>query len=231
MTRLLIHVEGETEETFVNEVLKPHLYGHGYTRVSARLMGNARERDRRGGARAWTAVRKDILNHLREDSECLATIMVDYYGLPKDGPKAWPGRLAAAGLPYASKAAAVQDALLADISAEDGCCDASGECRFIPYVVMHEFEALLFSDCVRFATSIGRLDLAPQFQAIRDLFPSPEDINDSPITAPSKRVEALVAGYEKPLFGNLAALDIGLDAIRAECPLFNNWLQRLETAP
>lgn len=51
VTRLLIHVEGETEETFVNEVLRPHLLHSGYARVSARLLGNARQRDRRGGIR------------------------------------------------------------------------------------------------------------------------------------------------------------------------------------
>src|SRR5256885_1583241 len=49
MARLLIHVEGETEETFVNEVLAPHLLSFGYESVSARLIGNARQRDRRGG--------------------------------------------------------------------------------------------------------------------------------------------------------------------------------------
>ena len=37
MTRLLIHVEGPTEEVFVNEVLASHLYGCGYTKVSARI--------------------------------------------------------------------------------------------------------------------------------------------------------------------------------------------------
>ncbi len=58
MSRLLIHVEGETEEAFVNEVLASHLFGFGYTKVSARLVGNARQRDRRGGIRAWSAVRR-----------------------------------------------------------------------------------------------------------------------------------------------------------------------------
>ena len=28
--------------------------------------------------------------------------------------------------------------------------------------------------------------------------------------------------------GNLAALEIGLDAIRTECPNFQTWLERLE---
>ena len=60
--------------------------------------------------------------------------------------------------------------------------------------------------------------------------PLPE-INDSPLTAPSKRVESLVAGYEKPLLGALAVLGIGLNAIRRECPHFNEWLSLLERLP
>lgn len=229
MPRLHIHVEGETEETFVNEALAPHLYSFGYLKISARLIGNARQRDRRGGIQAWTSVRKDILNHLAEDPGCLATTMVDYYALPQMGPGAWPGRAAAAALPVHLKAPAVENALHADISAALGA-GFDGR-RFIPYVMMHEFEGLLFSDCARFAQGIGRPQLAPQLQAIRDAFLTPEEINDSPFTAPSKRVEALVAGYSKPLMGTLAVLEIGLDAIRAECPHFRSWLERLEAWP
>jgi hypothetical protein len=73
MIRLLIHVEGETEETFVAEALSPHLVAIGYASVSARLIGNARQRRRRGGIRGWDSVRNDIMNHLREDPTCLAT--------------------------------------------------------------------------------------------------------------------------------------------------------------
>lgn len=226
MTRLLIHVEGETEETFVNEVLAPHFLNHGYLKVSARLLGNSRSRDRRGGIRSWTSVRADILNHLKEDQHCLATTMVDYYALPKNGPKAWPGRLEAGKRPFTQKAVTVHDALEADIRAELG--DDFDNRRFVPYVMMHEFECLLFSDCARFAKAIGRPSLGPQFQAIRNAFASPEEINDSPETAPSKRVESLVPGYEKPLFGVLAILDIGLDTIRQECPHFRSWVEKLE---
>src|SRR5882724_4110394 len=99
MARLLIHVEGETEESFVNEVLADHLYGCGYESVSARLVGNARLRERRGGIRAWLSARKDIISHLKEDRGCFATTMVDYYGLPQTGEKAWPGRAEAGMLP------------------------------------------------------------------------------------------------------------------------------------
>lgn len=229
MARLLIHVEGETEETFVNEILAPHLYPCGYTKVSARLVGNSRQRDRRGGIRAWSAVRNDILNHLKEDPGCLATTMVDYYALPQSDAKAWPGRKAAEGLPFPQKAPTVQDALLADICGELGGGFKAN--RFIPYVMMHEFEGFLFSDCERFGRGIGRPELAPQFQAIRDAFETPEEIDDSPATAPSKRVKDLVPNYEKPLLGALAVLEIGLGAIRAECPHFRNWLERLEAGP
>ena len=229
MSRLLIHVEGQTEETFVNEILAPHLYTCGYTKISARLVGNARQRDRRGGIRAWSAVRKDILNHLKEDADCLSTTMVDFYALPQTGERAWPGRAEAAQRAFAEKAKTVESALLADICVE--LSSGFGQSYFIPYVMMHEFEGLLFSDTTRFGQGIGRPDLSPQFQAIRDQFATPEEINDSPFTAPSKRIINLVPGYEKPLMGTLAVLEIGLDAIRQECPLFRGWIERLEQWP
>lgn len=77
----------------MNNVLAPHLYGAGYTSVSARIVGNARQRSRRGGIRSWDAVRRDIVNHLRDDEAALATTMVDYYRLPLT----WPGRRHAGG--------------------------------------------------------------------------------------------------------------------------------------
>lgn len=227
MNRVLIHVEGETEETFVNEVLSPHLYACGYVSVSARLLGNARRRDRRGGIQAWAACRKDILRHMQEDPNRCCTIMVDYYALPKTGNKAWPGREEADRCGFKDKADTVEQALLQDLAKEMPHHPTS----FIPYVMMHEFEGLLFSDCQRFGAGIGREELVSEFQSIRDQFETPEEINDSPLTAPSKRILNLIPGYQKPLLGSLAALEIGLDAIRSQCPFFNRWLERLESLP
>ncbi len=226
MARLLIHVEGETEEAFVNAILGPHLSSRGYSKVSARIVGNARQRDRRGGIRAWSAVQKDIVNHLKEDTACIATTMVDFYALPKTGNRAWPGREAASALPFKKKAAAVEVALLKDVCGKLG--DSFNPQRFIPFVIMYEFEGLLFSDCTAFSRGIGRPELETDLQAIRNQFSSPEEINDSPVTAPSKRVGQLVHGYTKPLFGTLAILEIGLEAIRNECPHFRKWLACLE---
>ena len=123
-------------------------------------------------------------------------------------------------------AATIESALAEDVSRTLG--DSFNPGRFTPYVMMHEFEAMLFSDCEAFAASIGHTNLAAEFQEIRDEFDSPEDIDDSPYTAPSKRIQNLVPGYRKPLMGTHAALGIGLKKIREECPHFREWLECLE---
>ena len=229
MARLLIHVEGETEESFINDILRSHLYKFGYSSVTARLIGNARQRDRRGGIRAWKTVRKDIINHLKEDSECLSTTMVDFYALPQTGDGAWPGRAEAGKLEFSKKATSIESALLEDVCNELG--REFNYKRFIPFIMMHEFEGLLFSDTDKFGLSIGRTDLSLKFKAIRNQFKTPEEINDSPITAPSKRIKGLIPNYEKPILGILAILEIGLDTIRKECPHFKQWLEQLEQWP
>lgn len=226
MARLIVQVEGVTEEEFVDAVLAPHLLACGWERVAAIRMGRARSRDRRHGVKGWDVVRPSILKHMKEDADCCVTTLVDYYGLPASGPRAWPGREEANHLPLAKRGAWVQQALSSAVAeALGGAYQAR---RFLPFVIMHEFEGLLFSDCRRFADAIGQPELAGSFQAIRDAFGTPEDINDNPLTAPSKRVEALAPGYAKPLMGPLAALGIGLDTIRQECPHFRAWIGQLE---
>jgi hypothetical protein len=228
MARLLIHVEGQTEEDFVNEVLRDHLVAKGYHSVEARIVGNARLRRQRGGIRPWPSVKTDIMNHLREDTGCVATTMVDYYALPHKGPGEWPGKAESRRLgSIERKARCVEDAVRADLTKEIG--PRVDPTRFVRFVVMHEFEGLLFSDCQAFSRGIGQPNLEVSFRKIRDGFSTPEEINDSPVTAPSKRVEALVPGYEKPLLGVLAILEIGLSRIREECPHFNGWLKQLES--
>ncbi len=229
MTRLHVVVEGDTEENFVNKLLAPHLYQVGYIAVSARLMGRQRPRRRRGGVRPWPETRRDIVNRLRGDSGIIVSTFVDYYGMPCEGPGVWPGRAETRHLPVPEKSQNVELAMLDDLTNEMGPSFNTG--RFIPYVMMHEFEAMLFSDCETFAQAIGRTGLAGPFQQIRDGFPTSEHINDSSVTAPSKRIEALLPGYQKPLLGVLAASEIGLPAIREECTHFGEWLSRLEGFP
>ena len=226
MTRLRIHCEGLTEKNFVDEVLGPHLYSIGYTEVSARVMGEQRERTRRGGIRSWEEARRAIINHLNKDSGLTVTTMVDYYGLPSSGPRNWPGRAEAVRLPLPDRAVHVENAIRSDVASSMG--DGFDPARFVPYVMMHEFEAMLFSHCQRFAEAIGHPELAGSFQEIRDYFTTPEEINDSPVTAPSKRIENLAPNYQKPVDGTAAVSAIGLTTIGQECPHFGQWLELLE---
>lgn len=92
---------------------------------------------------------------------------------------------------------------------------------------MYEFEGLLFSHPEKLAEGISKAELHHPFRNVRDAFVSPEEINNSPQTAPSKRIESLFREYDKPVHGSLAALAIGLDIIRTECHRFDAWLTQI----
>ena len=83
--RLLVHVEGHTEEAFVNKVLSQELYKSGYVSVRTRLMGKSRRRSGRRGIISWSQARRKIVHHLKEDKSTVSTTMVDYFGLPQSG--------------------------------------------------------------------------------------------------------------------------------------------------
>ena len=167
-------------------------------------MGNAPSSARsapESAVRGWPEVRSEILRHLRTDGSVYVTTMVDYYGMPGDSRKAsaWPGRHGATALPIHERGNHVESALTAEIENE-----LRESRRFIPFVVMHEFEAILFSDCERFAIAIGRSELQADLLKVRNAFKSPEDINDSPKTHPSQRILDLFPEFRKPLHGAIS---------------------------
>ena len=67
-------------------------------------------------------------------------------------------------------------------------------------------------------------------QKMLDRFGNPEKIDDSPETAPSKRILALLPTYDKEDMGVSAIQEVGLDIIRSRCANFAEWLGRLEAA-
>ena len=217
MIRVHVLVEGQTEETFVNNVLQPHFNGHEIY-LYPRLVGKP---GHKGGIGEYPRAKGDILTTLKHDTGASCTTMFDYYAMPSS----WPNREAAKQEPFAEKPVTIERAMLADVSAELG---GGFDCaRFIPYVQMHEFEALLFSDPKLLADGLDLTD-ATATQGIRDQFHSPEEINDSQHTAPSKRIVGLNAKYRKVVDGILISQKIGLDAMRAQCTHFNGWIEKLE---
>ena len=176
-----------------------------------------------GASRRGTSFRNQLVKHLKSDRNILHTSMVDFYGMPKDGDRAWPGREEAAQMPHALKGEHVAQKMLADLrTVWDG-----GE-RFVPFVMMHEFEALLFSDCDAFARALEIPELAGPLRHIRDQFESPEHINHGRNTAPSKRITALHPSYGKVVDGTAAARAVTVDKMAEQCRHFAAWLQRLE---
>lgn len=218
MIRVHVICEGQTEEMFVNELLQPMFVPKGVFLLPA-LVGKP---GHKGGNFKFERLYADIEKRLLGDTTSFCTTFFDYYGLPQS----FPGKDASASYnDIANKADTVQQAMTLELTKKLG--DNSMR-RFIPFVQMYEFEALLFSNTSAFAKGIDKDDLEPQLARIVSQFDTPEHINDSPNTAPSKRIKALIPGYQKPLLGTLAALEIGLNAMRSNCALFNNWLEKLE---
>lgn len=218
MVRVHIICEGLTEEAFVKDLLAPHFETHEiYLQVA--LLGKP---GHKGGRVQFDRLFTDVRIRLRGDTEAYCTTFFDFYALPSD----FPGKEEAATKALIrDKSQCINIGVTQKLEAVLGSTVMQ---RFIPYVQMYEFEALLFSNPSKFAKGIYQPSLVSEFESIRNAFSTPEEINDSPITAPSKRVESLVSGYEKPLYGTLAALEIGLKTMRRECVLFDAWLKKLE---
>jgi hypothetical protein len=213
MLSIYVLVEGNTEARFVEEVLakEPSLNGLA---LHAPRFGKP---GHKGGVPSFNAAKNEITNFLRQQTETVVTMMVDYYALPQS----WPGVSEAKGNPQI-----IEQALAGDIKEEMGSSFKPN--RFIPFIQMHEFEAILFSDPAKMARELGRPKLEKSFNNIRKQFNSPEEINDNPQTSPSHRILKLFPKYEKPIHGVLISLEIGLDQIKHSCPHFGEWLAKLE---
>lgn len=212
-------VEGQTEESFVKNLLTETLWPKN-VHPTPILLGSP---SHKGGRTSYVRVKKDILRQLKQDTAAFCSTMIDYYGLGAG----FPGYPPSGNLSALAKVQYIEHAMEHDIGAE--IPEFRPDLRFIPYLQLHEFEALLFSDPTKLADGIYQPKLARQFQNIRDQFDSPEDIDNSPDSAPSKRILALHRSYQKVSEGTLAAFAVGIPAMRAQCPHFNEWVQMLET--
>lgn len=217
MRRVLILVEGQTEERFVKDVLQPHLWTHG-VHPEPKIVTTKRVKsgpDFKGGVTSFAKVEYDIRLLLGDTIAALVTTMMDYYGLPLD----FPGQRERRATNSAGRAAELEGALERHFNAGP---------NFFAYLMIHEFEALLFSSPAILPQVMNSPSLQSRMQAIRNQFPTPEDIDDDPATTPSARVLNVFPGYRKRLHGPLTIGRIGLDTIRRECAHFNEWVAKLE---
>jgi hypothetical protein len=219
LIRLHLVVEGQTEESFVRDILAPELWPRGVTADVHRVTtGRKRSRVFRGGITTYQQLRNDLLRWMTQDPNLDAwfSTMVDLYRLPRDFPQYADSRKEADPV---KRVRLLEESLQGDIQ----------HARFIPYIQLHEFEALLFADPEKFEHAFpGRLRAIAELQRIRSQFRSPEQIDDGEDTAPSKRIAAVVPGYAKAVAGPLIVRQIGMATLRRECEHFHDWMTRLE---
>lgn len=215
MKRCYVLCEGQTEEGFVDAVLGDYLRGsHQFSIVTPVIVATKKPADGgkfRGGAVTWPRLQRE-LHLLLNDSGALTTTMIDLYGIGPDVPGS--GLTAVSG---SEKAVAIENAVAADFGARN----------FIPYIQVHEFEALMYASPEHVEQVCGKAGIAQLLQ--NDLVVGgPEDVNDSPLTAPSKRLKGYDDDYSKVSYGPRIAKLIGIPTLRAQCPHFDRWLTRLE---
>lgn len=219
MKRLVIIAEGDAEESFVNNILSLHFTSLGlYNNIQCFKIKKSN-----GGISKYSDVKKDIINTLYENDVIVST-MLDFYRLPSS----FPGKQDGLTLPtHLHQVELIEERLKEDI-------EITQQCTFnnlIPYIQLHEFEALIFSsingvDALFEPSEFKRKDM---IQVIQD-FPNPEDINDQPNTAPSVRLMKLIPGYEKVLYGIEILQQHGMPTLLARCPHFRDWVNKLEDA-
>ena len=208
MTSLGVVVEGQTEEEFVLNVLAEH-FAPKQIRVDPKLIGEARRYGDGGGNVSISELVEDMV--ILSETNDFVTSLVDFYGFMNKGEM---------------DADQLEEAILSTIQ-EDESLQIRSE-KFVPYVQMHEFEGLLFSDTASFASIETSEDSIMKLEEVRGSFATPEDINDNSETAPSKRIKKEIPLYRKRRFGYIVAEAIGISKIREECPRFNEWLAKLE---
>jgi len=214
---VVIVVEGQTEQTFVRDVLAPQMGFKGIY-LHAALIGKP---GHKGGDIRFERAKEDIGNFLKQRPDIHISTMFDYYRLEAG----WPGNVRTPGRQTAiEKAKKVETETSAKI--KELFPDHNVDGRFIPYIEMHEFEALLFSDASILA---NKLDVNPSnIEDILDECGEPEEIDDGPDTTPSKRLISLYSSYRKVAMGKTISEAVGVQVIRQKCPHFDNWVTKIE---
>jgi len=210
MIRVCIVCEGATEVEFVKSCIAPHLQNNGVNAYPAIVQAPSGQH--RGG-RVTVERLARFMSHEYHAADRLTTL-VDFYGFQDaDG----------------RSKEALEQAIVDGVAARTTGFDP----RFVrPYVQMHEFEGLLFSDVEQFQYVLDGWDAVVRqtLTGIRAQFRTPEDINNNYATAPSKRIRAAFPDgtYNKTEHGPVIAEAIGLAVIRGQCPQFDSWVGMLE---
>lgn len=216
--KVSILVEGQTEEAFVKKILVPffaakEIFIYPTIIKTKRVVKGP---DNKGGVNSYHQVKRDLTLLFSDTSIDLFTTMIDYYALPID----FPGYDSRPNGNCYQRIEYLEDKFKEDINKE----------IFYPYLQLHEFEALVFANNSEFeSVFISQSAQIRRVEKICQSFTSPEEINEDPRTAPSKRLLNIFPEYDKVLHSQLILGDADLAALRNRCPHFNRWLEKIES--
>lgn len=155
---------------------------------------------------------KELRLLLGDSSIDVLTTIIDYYGFAVDAP-------GMADRPSAGPQQRVRHV-------ENAVKAAVGDPRFLPHLTLHETEAWVFAAANELSELLTGADGALRAEA--DGAGGPELVNESPDTAPSKRLLRHYPTYNKVMDGPPAIVALGMPALRASCPHLDAWLVELE---
>lgn len=208
MKRLVFIVEGDTEIVLVQNLIVPYLVELGFRNaMHAQTIITNRKQHKKGGVVSYGKFKNEISRTLAQGN-VIVTTFIDFFRLPNDFPGYTGNSL---------KVGEIEKAIHKDFGNDPD---------FIPYIQCHELEALMFSDRSGFELVIDDDLQLQQIDAIIKEFPNPEDINNSPDTAPSKRLKKIF-NYDKTGDGELIFDMIGIENMINKCPRFAGWLESL----
>lgn len=219
MVEVIVFAEGPTEEQFIKRLVAPALR-HLQVFVKPQMLKTSQ--DARGGAVNFDRLKFNARNTLWQKPDAVLTTLLDLYGLDTS----FPGFEEAKAKPdLDSRINHLKATLATELVAYVGCRPE----RFIAHIQPYEYEGLLFSDPQALAqTEPGWQASLPKLVAVRAAFPTPEHINGSYETKPSRRLEQLLQpGYKKTRHGPLAAERVSLATMERECPHFRGWMESL----
>lgn len=206
MKRLIIICEGNTEYEFCQDVLLPYFFNKKILVSSPTIKKSS------DGIVKWDTLKRQIESHLKQETYAYVTTFIDLYALPSDYPNFDIHNIDM-----------IEQSMKADI-------DSALNYRFIPYIQRHEFECFVFAsmDVLQQNFTVQEADFSEIERVIQTYQDNLEDINNSPQTSPSKRLELSIKGYKKVIYGACLASEIGLSRIRQKCPRFSKWIEQLE---
>ena len=214
MKRLYILCEGQTEEEFVNVILNPYLQNMGvYAQPIVCTTKRTPTRKYKGGVTSFAKMKKELRRLCGEHPNELVTTMFDLYAFPY-------GTINLKNIPsdVYDKAEFIEKAITDEIGIRVD--------NMVFSLILHEFEGLLFSDVPAFE-NIADQEAVAILRGVRAAVPTPEHINESPETAPSKHIKKVIPDYSKPADGIVVAEEIGIEKIKNECHHFAKWLDKL----